>query len=287
MTNLLDLFRTFQANLFRTALDAFLGRMLIAAGQPETARERLDIGLALAGDTGMHFYDAELLRLRAQTQEDPDARQADVTAALDLARHQGAKLFELRAALDDFDLRGQPAAAAVAEAARRIPAGYAWPELARACIAAADALAAAAHAGQVDKAGNPYVGHVRRVASYVDPANTDAVVAALLHDVIEDTGLTAAELASRGVAARAIEAVELLTRREDQPPAEYYQLIRDQPIAREVKLADLADNTDPARLATLSAPDQERLTRKYANAYEALGADFDDGNRRRARVTSG
>lgn len=154
-------------------------------------------------------------------------------------------------------------------------------------IATADAIAAAAHAGQVDKAGKPYVGHVRRVASYADPANTDAVVAALLHDTIEDTDITAAELADRGISAEAIAAVELLTRRTDQPPAEYYRLIRDHPIAREVKLADLADNTDPARLATLSESDQERLTRKYANAYEALGADFDDGNRRRARVTSG
>jgi (p)ppGpp synthase/HD superfamily hydrolase len=154
-------------------------------------------------------------------------------------------------------------------------------------IATADAIAASAHAGQVDKAGKPYVGHVRRVASYVDPGNTDAVVAALLHDVIEDTGITAAELADRGIPALAIEAVELLSRRKDQPPAEYYQLIRDHAIAREVKLADLADNTDPARLATLSEADQERLTRKYANAYEALGADFNDGNRRRSQVTSG
>jgi (p)ppGpp synthase/HD superfamily hydrolase len=153
-------------------------------------------------------------------------------------------------------------------------------------IATADAIAAEAHADQVDKAGNPYVGHVRRVASYVDPANADAVVAALLHDTIEDTGITAAELGDRGISAQAIEAVELLTRRKEQPTAEYYQLIRDHPIAREVKLADLADNTDPVRLARLSESDQERLTRKYTNAYEELGADFDDGSRRRARVTS-
>ena len=80
----------------------------------------------------MHFYDAELLRLRAHTHTDPDARQADIAAALDLARRQGAALFELRAALDDFDLRGAPARAALADAAGRIPADSAWPELARA-----------------------------------------------------------------------------------------------------------------------------------------------------------
>ena len=151
-------------------------------------------------------------------------------------------------------------------------------------IARADAIAAQAHAGQVDKAGQPYVGHVRRVASYVDPTNTEARVAALLHDVMEDAGITTAELADQGIPVEAIDAVELLTRRAEVASADYYQRIRDHPIAREVKLADLADNTDPARLATLSEPDQARLTRKYADAYQALGADFDDGTRRRARA---
>ena len=132
LTTLVGYSRAFEANLFSTAHDASLGRMLIAAGQPETARERLDIALALARDTGMHFYDAEVLRLRAQTHADPAARQADINAALELARRQGATLFELRSALDDFDLRGAPAAAAVADAAKRIPVGYAWPELAQA-----------------------------------------------------------------------------------------------------------------------------------------------------------
>ena len=80
----------------------------------------------------MCFYDAELLRLRAQTHTDPDARRADLAAALDLARRQGATLFELRAALEDFELRGQPARAALIDAAGRIPTNNTWPELARA-----------------------------------------------------------------------------------------------------------------------------------------------------------
>ncbi|GBG37333.1 HD domain-containing protein [Mycobacterium montefiorense] len=151
-------------------------------------------------------------------------------------------------------------------------------------IATADAIAAEAHAGQVDKAGMPYVGHVRRVASYVDPANTDAVVAALLHDLIEDTGIDAAELTNRGISQAAIDAIELLTRRDDQPSATYYQRINEHPTAREVKLADLADNTDPERLANLAESDRARLTNKYVGAYAALGADFDDGDRRRSRA---
>jgi class 3 adenylate cyclase/tetratricopeptide (TPR) repeat protein len=135
ITTLLDSLRTLEMNMYSTFYDGVLGRLLIAAGQPESARQRLDTALALAQDSGMCFYDAELLRLRARTHEKPDARQADINAALELARRQGATLFELRAALDDFELRGEPAAAAVADAAKRIPANNAWPELARALTA--------------------------------------------------------------------------------------------------------------------------------------------------------
>ena len=80
----------------------------------------------------MCFYDAELLWLRAHTHIDPDARRADIAAALELARRQGATLFELRAALDDFELRGEPARAALNDVANRFPTTSAWPELTRA-----------------------------------------------------------------------------------------------------------------------------------------------------------
>jgi hypothetical protein len=76
--------------------------------------------------------DAELLRLRAYTHTDPDARRADLGAALALAGRQGATLFELRAALDDFELRGESARAGLAEVVTRFPRDGAWPELARA-----------------------------------------------------------------------------------------------------------------------------------------------------------
>jgi class 3 adenylate cyclase/tetratricopeptide (TPR) repeat protein len=132
ITVLLDSFRAFEANLFVTGYDAILGRLLMGAGRPADARERLDMGLALAQRTGMRCYDAELLRLRAQTHDDAAGRQADLDAALALARRQGARLFELRIALDDFAERGEVAAAAVADALGRIPAGYAWPEVVRA-----------------------------------------------------------------------------------------------------------------------------------------------------------
>jgi len=138
ITAFLDTLRTIGVNIYTTVFDAVLGRLLIAAGQPEAARERLDIGLALAQDTGMCFYDAELLRLRARTHDEPGARQADINAALELARRQAATLFEFRAALDDFELHGQPARAALVDVASRIPTNNAWPELMRARAALSD-----------------------------------------------------------------------------------------------------------------------------------------------------
>ena len=132
VTAFLDNLRTIGVNIYTTVFDAVLGRLLIAAGRPEAARERLDTGLALAQDTGMCFYDAELLRVRAQTHDHLAARQADINAALELARRQGATLFQLRAALDDFALRGKPARTALAGAAHSLPRNSVLPELARA-----------------------------------------------------------------------------------------------------------------------------------------------------------
>jgi hypothetical protein len=135
MATYVDILHMVGMNVYITFHDAVLGRLLIAAGQPEHARARLDTALQLAQDTGMHFYDAELVRLRAHTHADPDARSADIAAALDLARRQSAPLFELRAALDDFELRGQPARAALVDVVSRLPTDSAWPELARADVA--------------------------------------------------------------------------------------------------------------------------------------------------------
>jgi class 3 adenylate cyclase len=129
LTRLLDELSELGVIRFGTFYDATLGRLLIAHDQPQTARVRLDAGLQSARDTGIRFYDAELLRLRANTQSDPAARQADVDAALELARRQGATLFEFRAALDDYELRGEPARTALIGIVGRIPSNSALPEM--------------------------------------------------------------------------------------------------------------------------------------------------------------
>ncbi|KUI36599.1 cyclase [Mycobacterium sp. IS-1496] len=99
----LDNLRSLGVSMYTTIFDAVIGRLLIAAGEPESARDRLQAGLELARDTGMRFYDAELLRLRALTQHTPDARRADLEAARNLARRQGARLFEMRCSVDDLE----------------------------------------------------------------------------------------------------------------------------------------------------------------------------------------
>ncbi|MBU9762718.1 guanosine-3',5'-bis(diphosphate) 3'-pyrophosphohydrolase [Mycobacterium sp. TNTM28] len=148
-------------------------------------------------------------------------------------------------------------------------------------IATANELIDRAHAGQVDKAGLPYVGHLRRVASYIVSEDPLAITTALLHDSLEDTSLSVADLVDCGFPAPVIEAVKILTRSSGQPPEDYYRTIRQNPLAREVKLADLADNSDPARLNQLSDATQARLRRKYSAAYKSLGVNQSDGDRRR------
>ena len=129
-------------------------------------------------------------------------------------------------------------------------------------------IATRAHAGQTDKAGRPYIDHPRRVAARLVDLQEQA--AAWLHDVIEDTEVTAEDLRNAGIDDEVIAAVQLLTRDGDEDG--YYAGIAADPLAREVKLADIADNTDPARTALLDPETRQRLATKYTNARRALRA---------------
>ena len=117
--------------VFITLFDGALAQLLTAAGRLEEARAQLDTALTLSRDIEMCFYEAELLRLRAHTHTDSDARRADLAAALRVARQQGADLYEIRAALDDFELRGEPARAALINVADRFAADSPLPEAKR------------------------------------------------------------------------------------------------------------------------------------------------------------
>lgn len=131
----------------------------------------------------------------------------------------------------------------------------------------AAAIAYQAHAGQVDKAGLEYITHPQRVASRVSTDTERAV--AWLHDVVEDTGVTLDDLRVH-FDSDIVSAVDALTHRPHEPRVDYYSRVAVNPLARTVKLADIADNTDPVRLADLDAATRARLTEKYAKALRCL-----------------
>lgn len=137
-------------------------------------------------------------------------------------------------------------------------------------MADAFALAELAHAGQVDQSGRPYIEHVRRVVAAVASHGEEAQMAAVLHDVVEDSSWTLDALASAGVPTKVLEIVDALTRR---PGEQYEDAVRRatvQPIARLVKLADNRDNADEGRLSMLEPAVAERLRAKYARALTIL-----------------
>ena len=128
-------------------------------------------------------------------------------------------------------------------------------------------LAHRAHAGQVDKAGRPYIEHVSRVAAACaeDP---EAEAVAWLHDVVEDTSGFVLEFNAFPMRVR--DTVLRLTRYGFEAPRHYYAGILRDPIALRVKLADIADNADESRLALLDEKTAARLRKKYARAIAAL-----------------
>jgi class 3 adenylate cyclase len=132
LTGLVDGWRALGLKSMITFYDGVLARLLLAADQPAEARERVDVGLRLADKTGMHFYDAELQRIRAHTHDDSRQRCDGLGAAIQLARQQHAAIFELRAAADYFQLRGEPARQELRDSVLGFPDGSTWPELARA-----------------------------------------------------------------------------------------------------------------------------------------------------------
>jgi len=124
-----------------------------------------------------------------------------------------------------------------------------------------------AHREQVDKTGLPYVFHPFHLAEQMQTEET--TVAALLHDVVEDTDYTFADLEKLGFGGEILAALRLLTHDDDTPYMEYVAGLKDNPIARKVKLADLKHNSD---LSRLDAVDEHALRRaeKYNKAIELL-----------------
>lgn len=140
------------------------------------------------------------------------------------------------------------------------------------------ALAEFAHRNQVDKAGLPYIDHPLRVLAKVQAMGglPFVQIAAVLHDVTEDTAVTPEMLIELGFSEAAVRLVRLLDRKLSMElyPAgyetHYYANIKADANARMIKLADIEDNLSPWRQSYLEPATQERLKAKYAKAIELL-----------------
>lgn len=128
-------------------------------------------------------------------------------------------------------------------------------------------LCFAAHEYQVDKSGIPYVFHPFHLAEQMkDEAST---VTALLHDVVEDTDYTLEDLRQMGYPEQILEALTLLTHDDGSPYLDYVARLRNNPIARQVKLADLRHNSDLSRLDQIDEAALRRVE-KYQKAIRLL-----------------
>lgn len=129
------------------------------------------------------------------------------------------------------------------------------------------ALAAQAHEGQKDKAGEPYVLHVLRVMLRMETA--DGMMAAIAHDMIEDCGWTMERLRAEGFPENVVGAVDAVTRREGEDYQDFIVRAAKHPLGRLVKIADLEDNMDLTRLSFVTERDLARLE-KYRRAMALL-----------------
>ena len=134
------------------------------------------------------------------------------------------------------------------------------------------ALAMKAHLGQKDRVGEPYILHPLRVMFRLGwDAPEAARIAAVLHDVVEDTAIQLRDLRRLGYSEEVLAAVELLSRRPDDSYEQFIERVLPNSIARKVKRADLEDNMELRRLPGLTTKDLERLSR-YRSAWARIVA---------------
>jgi (p)ppGpp synthase/HD superfamily hydrolase len=132
-------------------------------------------------------------------------------------------------------------------------------------------LATNAHAGQFDRGGKPYILHPLKVMHYLKSDDEELMCVALLHDVIEDTKTTWADLKEIGCTDRVLDAVSALTKMPGQSYDEYKEEVFLNEDAMRVKMADLRHNTDIRRLKGVTQKDLDRLA-KYNQFYLELQA---------------
>jgi (p)ppGpp synthase/HD superfamily hydrolase len=130
------------------------------------------------------------------------------------------------------------------------------------------ALASKAHEGQKDKTGAPYILHPLRLMLCMKTES--AMIAAVMHDVVEDSSWTLEQLRIEGFSDDMLAILDCLTHRSGESYEMFIDRVRKNPIACQVKIADLEDNMNVLRFSTLTAEDGQRIE-KYHHAWQLLG----------------
>lgn len=117
-------------------------------------------------------------------------------------------------------------------------------------------LAARAHAGQVEETGTPYILHPIRLMTRF--ATVAEQIVAVLHEVVEDCGVTMEALRREGFSDEVVDAVDALTRRADEAYLDYLKRLAPSPLARRMKKADLEEHADISRIEQPSVEDHKR-----------------------------
>lgn len=129
-------------------------------------------------------------------------------------------------------------------------------------------IAVEAHSGQTQKNGTPYILHPLHLMMQME--DEEGQIVAVLHDVVEDTEVTLADLQAEGFTDEVVVAISLLTRQKGMSYEQFIEEIAPNELARQVKLADLEHNMDVRRLPMpMIEKDFERLM-QYREAYERL-----------------
>ena len=132
-------------------------------------------------------------------------------------------------------------------------------------------IAYEAHLGQADKCGVSYIFHPAFLAAQMD--TEDEIITAWLHDVVEDTAVTFADLEREGFPQSVLDAIRLLTHDDGSKYTDYVYHIKKNTLATKVKLADLRHNSNPTRNANLPPEDVARRRDKYSESIRLLEQD--------------
>lgn len=133
-------------------------------------------------------------------------------------------------------------------------------------------IAVKAHMDQIDKSGEPYILHPLRIMARV---NTNRLkIIGILHDVVEDSDLTIDDLIHFGFSSFIIEAIDSLTRREDEKYFEYIDRVLTNNDATYIKYLDLEDNMDEKRIGKLDPKTRQRLLNKYNKAKSIIDREM-------------